>query len=91
MKITKDLPITFLPLSFKNLQCVKCAIYSAGTSFIIKTKIALLNIGLVLSCVKVVNNCKSVTFKVNFLCQKWSESFYFFSLKSTGIPRFTLL
>ena len=21
MKITKDLPITFLPLSFKNLQC----------------------------------------------------------------------
>ena len=32
-------------------------------------------LGLVVSWVKVVKNCNILTCKVNFLCQKWSESF----------------
>ena len=34
-------------------------------------------LSLAVSWVKVVKNGKILTFKVNFLCQKWSESFYF--------------
>ena len=32
-----------------------------------------------------VQNCKILTFKVNFLCQKLSETFYFFSLKNIDL------
>ena len=35
-------------------------------------------LSLAVSWVKFVKNCKILTFKVKFLCQKWSESFYFF-------------
>ena len=33
------------------------------------------NLGLAFTCIKVVKNCKILTFKVYFLCQKLSESF----------------
>ena len=39
-------------------------------------------LSLAVSWVKVVKNGKILTFKVNFLCQKLSESFYFFSSKN---------
>ena len=39
-------------------------------------------LSLSVSWVKIVKNCKIVTFKVNFLCQKSSESFHFFFLFS---------
>ena len=52
----------------------------AGSSFMLKAnnqpykKI----LDLAFSWVNVVKNCKILTFKVNFLCQKLSESFQFF-------------
>ena len=35
-------------------------------------------LGLSYTCIKVVKNCQILTFKVNFLCQKWFKSFSFF-------------
>jgi hypothetical protein len=44
------------------------------------------NLGLEFSWVNVVKNCKILTFKVNFLCQKLSESFQiFFSLNNINL------
>ena len=38
-------------------------------------------LSLAVTWVKVVKMCKILTFKVNFLCQKWSVSFYFLYLE----------
>ena len=34
-------------------------------------------LSLAVTWVKVVKMCKILTFKINFLCQKWSESYFF--------------
>ena len=51
--------------------------HSTRPSFKPKTNNQLIKkfLSLAVSCVKVVKKCKFLTFKVNFLCQKLSESF----------------
>jgi hypothetical protein len=57
--------------------------HSTMPSFRLKTNNQPLKklLSLAVSWVKVVKNGKILTFKVNFLCQKLSESFYFFFIE----------
>ena len=69
--------------SWSSLLLMHTVAHSTRPSFRHKTNNQLLKkfLSLAVSWVKVVNNCKILTFKVNFLCQKLSEPFYFFFIE----------
>ena len=67
--------------------------HSTRPSFRLKTNNQLLKkfSSLAVSWVKVAKNGKTLAFKVNFLCQKLSESFSFFLLKNMNLGACLLL